>query len=171
MRKLIYILCCFALFSSLPLHAGELHDAILDSEVEKVTQLIKRGANVNEPDEDGIVPLTHAINTVGQEAVVRLLIEHGADVNAKHPLGQTPIVAAVVSDDRTILELLFKHGIDIQTADQYGDTPLHKASAYGELSAVSFLLENGADVNVKNSRGETPLMRARNEKTRRMFAK
>lgn len=95
----------------------------------------------------------------------------GADVNTKHPLGQTPMLAAIVSNDRTIQELLFKHGIDIRTADQYGDTPLHKASAYVELSAVSFLLENGADVNVKNSRGETPLMCARNEKTRRMFAK
>ena len=50
--------------------------------------LIKRGADVNLADVDGVTPLMEAAGT-GATEIVRMLLEHGADANLKDADGRT----------------------------------------------------------------------------------
>lgn len=98
----------------------------------------------------------------GNAAVVRLLLEHGAQPND----GESMYHAAEF-DHRECLEVLLEHGGDPSGRQEpYGNTPLYFLSGYKEFqpSCVSatrgmqWLLEHGADPNVPSSvSAEVPL--------------
>lgn len=56
----------------------ELHEAIIDKNIRRVRRLLKGGADVNAPDEDGATPLHYAA-AEGDLRLIRLLLEAGAD--------------------------------------------------------------------------------------------
>ena len=97
--------------------------------------------------------------------VVRLLLSHGADVNAKDQYEATPLHEAVYSGRTEIAELLIELGADVNAAaegsihdhgrvrHQWHDTPLHLAARNGDAALVKILLANGADVTAKNRDG------------------
>lgn len=104
--------------------------------------LINHGANVNyHVNETNETPLHNALAKAGRPYylyVVRLLVEKGADVNAKTiPNMDT---GAFMRDVRT-----------------KGETPLHRAAAYADEQTITFLIENGADKEVKDANGDSPL--------------
>ncbi len=99
-----------------------------------------------------------------QIASVKLLIEKGADVNAKYE-GCTPLMYAC---SKEIAKLLIEKGADVnaQAADGGtatsgqggGGTALMGASRGGDTDLVQFLLEQGANVNAKDKTGWTALL-------------
>ncbi len=104
--------------------------------------LIKHGANVNfsQPD-TGETALHSALAKAGRPYflyVVKLLIENGADVNAKTVPGKE--TGAFMRDVRT-----------------KGETPLHRAAAYADEHIISYLLENGADKEARDAHGDSPI--------------
>jgi uncharacterized protein len=104
--------------------------------------LIRHGANVNAALPDtGETPLHGALAKAGRPYylyVVRLLVERGADVNARTIPGQE--TGAFMRDVRT-----------------KGETPLHRAAAYADEAIIAFLLEHGADREARDSHGDSPL--------------
>lgn len=104
--------------------------------------LIGQGAEVNAAvDKTGETPLHNALAKAGRPYffyVVKLLIEKGADPNAKTIAGIT--TGAFMRDVRT-----------------KGETPLHRAAAYADERTISFLLENGADKEARDANGNSPL--------------
>jgi len=95
-------------------------------------------------------------------SLVRLLVEHGADVNARDKWDQTPLHLTEVNNlTHTLLAL----GADVRLRDQWGRTPLHNAAAnwvtfrHCEAAAgiVSALINAGAEINAVNEKGRTPL--------------
>src|SRR5437763_1977914 len=70
------------------------------------------------------VPLHHAANA----AVARLLIEHGAFVNAKGWMGATPLHDAAQHGRADVVKLLIEHGAFVNAKRERNDTPLHFAS-------------------------------------------
>jgi ankyrin repeat protein len=59
-----------------------LHKAAFAGDVERVKELLKKGADPNTKDKKGRTPL-HAAAYKGHVEVVKLLLEHGADPNIK----------------------------------------------------------------------------------------
>ena len=57
-------------------------------------------------------PLPNAVWEQNKE-IVELLINHGADVNAKNDDAGTPLHAASMKDNKEIVELLINRGADI----------------------------------------------------------
>ena len=95
--------------------------------------------------------------------MVQLLIEKGANLNAKSEYGETPLYLATKFKD--ITELLLSEGaeIDVKTADNYGTTLLHAAAQDGIKHLVEQLIKKGADINAKDFDRETPLYCAAHE--------
>lgn len=70
----------------------------------------------------------------GHYEVVKLLIEHGADVNARKGTYNTveiPLMYAVQYERFDIAKLLIDNGADVNTKDNDGKTPLMIATQSG----------------------------------------
>ena len=81
-------------------------------------------------------------------AKVKLLVEHGADVNARSNLERTPLlVAASFPGTVEILQLLLSKGADIHAKDKSGMHALGRAATYADVDVVRFLVEHGCDPN------------------------
>ena len=81
----------------------ELLEAVKKGEYKKVEELIKRGANVNEKDNDGWTALMHAASR-GHKEIVELLIKNGANVNEKGYNGRTALDYAKTDEIKEILK-------------------------------------------------------------------
>jgi ankyrin repeat protein len=100
----------------------------------------------------------HLAAEKGHNDVVKLLLEHKAEVDAKTESGETPLYLAAEKGHKDVAELLLSHGADVNAKDKnFGRTPLHEAAVFGHKDVVELLLAHGADINAKNKNGETPL--------------
>ena len=83
----------------------------------------------------------------GDEQVVRLLIEKGADVNACDADGNYALHHALENGHEQVARLLIEKGADVTACDANGNPALHYASNNGDEQVVRLLIEKEADVN------------------------
>ncbi len=125
-----------------------------------VEALISMGANVNTTNAIGSTPL-HFAAISGNLDIVRLLLENGAEVNAKTNGGDlpgvTPIHAAAFEGQTRIVELLLVKGADINAVTQSGYTPLRRSVDQGDLVMAKLLLEKGGNIETTDKYGLTLL--------------
>lgn len=67
--------------------------------------------------------------------IVKLLIERGAEINAKN------------KEDVKLTKLLLEHGANVNVENERGETPLYHAIENDDVELAKLLLEYGADVN------------------------
>ncbi|ORY38048.1 ankyrin [Neocallimastix californiae] len=60
----------------------------------------------------------------GNEAIVKYLVEHGADVNKKDNYGENSLFKACRSGNEAIVKYLVEHGANINKKDDCSKTPL-----------------------------------------------
>ncbi|MBX3734768.1 MAG: ankyrin repeat domain-containing protein [Verrucomicrobiae bacterium] len=110
----------------------------------------------------------------GNLKLATLLLDRGADVNARGNGSETALHVAARSGHRAVAELLIERGAHlndpgstIQHTDSpgnnlegvsRGNTPLHLAAHHGAPSLVDLLLARGAALEAKNDLGRTPLV-------------
>lgn len=108
------------------------------NQTECVRLLLAHGADPNRGRVESMeTPLHHALAGGAEIEVTRLLIQAGADVNAKTTPG------------------VFSYNFYGSTPTR-GETPLHRAAAFADLEVVRLLLQAGADRAVADVNGETP---------------
>ena len=92
--------------------------------------------------------------------MVKLLLQHGADPNAKTSRGDTPLhFAARHRDDLPTVKVLVAAGADVHARNSLGNTPLSGAAIMNRCAAGEYLIDHcGADVNTANMYGDTPLI-------------
>ncbi|MFN3234565.1 MAG: ankyrin repeat domain-containing protein [Gammaproteobacteria bacterium] len=118
---------------------------------EAVLSLLAEGAEVNYVDWLGNTPLGTA-SYWHKNDLVKLLVKHGADVNAGKD-GTTPLHRACERGELELVKWLFEHGADIHMAGKFCGTPLMIACKKGHDELVDWLIAQGADINnCKNSR-------------------
>ncbi|KAK5991264.1 Ankyrin repeat domain-containing protein 50 [Cladobotryum mycophilum] len=96
----------------------------------------------------------------GHHSVTKLLVEKGADVEAKDSeYGKTPLSWAAENGYEAVVKLLIENGADVESKDsKYSQTPLSWAARRGHEAIIKLLIEKGADVEAKDSEyGQTPL--------------
>ena len=95
-------------------------------------------------------------------AVVKLLLQRGADVRVMNQFGDTSLHEAGRWGHLDVVRLLLDNQADMSMTNQHGWTPLHFAAAYSQLEVARVLLEAGADVKAKdNVRAQLCVRRAR----------
>lgn len=111
---------------------------------------------------DGFTPIGLAAH-FGHEDAVKLLLELGANINARGTdgnLNNMPIHAAIAGNHEHIVKLLIDQGADIHVKCEgswrLGFTPLHVAAYFGRESMIRMLVDAGADRTATTDNGETP---------------
>ncbi|KAF7983532.1 hypothetical protein HWV62_21090 [Athelia sp. TMB] len=102
----------------------------------------------------------HMASDRGSLAIAQLLLEKGADVNAKKGTRGTPLQAASFEGHVEIAQLLLEKGADIHAKSGRYGTALQAASCQGHLKTIEMLLEQGADVNASGGQYGTALQGA-----------
>jgi ankyrin repeat protein len=107
--------------------------------------------------------------TASDVAMMRLLVEHGADTNLTNQDDTTPLmvaaglnwkdVASLGTESESIeaIQLCLEHGGDVNAANKRGETALHGAADRGADSVVAFLVSKGAKLDAKTKAGRIPL--------------
>jgi hypothetical protein len=122
-----------------------------------------RNINVNVKDDgDGMTPLHWAARN-GHVEIVRLLLQNGAEVNAKSNRGWTPLHwTTVIFGHIDILHLLVENGADLEVQDNDGWIVLHNAAFNGHLPFIQELISRyHVDINARDIDGRTALWWAR----------
>jgi ankyrin repeat protein len=96
----------------------------------------------------------------GDLAVVRALLQTGADITASRADGLTALHAAVYADHLEVADALLRAGARASGSNRYGVTPLYLAAVNGNAGMIRRLLDAGADPNAVDAGGETALMTA-----------
>ncbi|MDE2874096.1 MAG: ankyrin repeat domain-containing protein [Gemmatimonadota bacterium] len=141
------------------------------------------GADVGARDEDEYTPLLLATYHGGggtgggsaseMTAVVTVLLEAGADVNARgnvqntalhHAAGGKYVQRARDRYDHVetpdVVAALLAAGADVNARDLNGNRPLHHAASAEGVETVTMLIQAGADIRARDSEGNTPLLMA-----------
>lgn len=102
--------------------------------------LIERGADVNAAarNPQKVAPL-HAAASVADRDTMRLLLERGADPDAKQQAGYTALHSAALHGDRAMAELLLQHGAKRDVTSDDGKTPAMMAAEKGHHDLASWL--------------------------------
>jgi len=87
-------------------------------------------------------------------AIVKLLIEKGAEVNKK---GWAPLHYAAANGNDDVVQILIDHSAYVDAGSPNDTTPLMMAARGNHISTIKLLLDNGADLNVKNQIGMNAL--------------
>jgi len=108
-------------------------------------------------DTDGETPLMHAAER-GHEAIVKWLLNAGADVNSRSKEGWTPLLSATGKGQEGVVKLLLNAGADVNLGNKNSSTPLLCAVTQGNEAMVRLLLDTDeVDVDSMNGDGRTPL--------------
>ena len=110
--------------------------------------------------------LNACFNVNATPALVRLLLQRGADVTHTSSEGLTAL-HCVFSDpwldtDRpAITALLLEYGVDVNAKSKCGYTVLHRCVEKGFIESTRLLIVAGADVNAITHSGRTPFTMCR----------
>ncbi len=141
--------------------------------------LVRAGGDVESANGEGQT-LLMAVARTGRTDTARLLLDKGANVNAKEQWGgQTALMWAAAQQQPAMIRLLLKRGADVNARGKAQDwprwvtseprikiletggfTPLLYAAREGCKDCVTALLDGGADINLADPWGQTPLLMA-----------
>ena len=113
---------------------------------------------------DGYTALHYSCR-YGHIDMVRLLIKHKANVNARTDSGDTPLTLAVINKhDNVVHALLSDSQCLVDSKGQDGYTALHYSCRYGHVDIVRTLVKHKANINAKTDSDDTPLTLATRNK-------
>nr|XP_058926575.1 ankyrin repeat domain-containing protein 42 isoform X4 [Kogia breviceps] len=147
-------------------HFGSIHDAVRAGDVKQLSEMVERGASINEVDVlHKFTPLHWAAHS-GSLECLHWLLWHGADLSQATVRGWTAAhIAAIRGQDACMqdpsvtdkrewkpvhyaafhgrlgcLQLLIKWGCSIEDVDYNGNLPVHLAAMEGHLHCFKYLL-------------------------------
>ena len=136
---------------------GALHYAVLAGRLryaELLLNVCKCSPSVT--DVFGMSPLLCAVET-GKEAIVRLLLKHGASPDERNGASLTCLMISSINREPRIAQALIDHGAGVDALDGRGETVLMMAAQRGQTEFLDMLLRAGANKDLTTRQGETAL--------------
>lgn len=119
-----------------------------------------RSDQVRERDGRQATPLHHAARH-DQVAVIKMLLDSGAEMHAQDKHGHDALSYAVENKALGAARTLLDRGANVEApGGHYGGRVLHRAILNRDGEMVALLLERGADVQRVDDRGKSPLLQA-----------
>ncbi len=127
---------------------GILSRTAATGDLNAIRTVLDSGMDPNARDDSGTTLLHYAV-LHNRSDLMKLLLEHNADVNAAVTApgvetGATPLIYAVVEDNVPLVKLLISRGAHADVSYRSGTTALHVAASGGMTEVVRLLLQNGA---------------------------
>lgn len=140
--------------------ATPLHLAAALEDERMVNRLIACKADINAKcDQEMLRGQTALHIAAGRNCtkVMRILLDHGARVNARDVMAATPLHEAASHGSLDAAALLLKSGAAIDAKQADGQTPLFWTAVGGNVKVTRLLLDKGAEINARDYSELTPL--------------
>ena len=132
--------------------------AVRKSNLQTITHLLAKGADIDKRELGGATPLLLAIY-LNRLEIVQCLVRRGADVKLRDSY-ETPLTAAVQVGNLEMVEFLIDNGADPNDCDIRGTPPLIKAIKENKLAIVDLFFKKQIGDVVVDSERNTPLVAA-----------
>ena len=155
-------------------HTDELCAALKAGDAGRAKLAIEAGGSISSGRIWGVEkpPMIWAAMT-GDADCLRVLLEAGADVDARADMGDTALMWVVSKGRRDCIAVLLDAGADVNASDMAGLTVAMWAARYGankEASLIDTLVEAGADLRPTDSMRRTAATHAKIGGAREMAA-
>ena len=139
-------------------------EAVKNKEFEIARIFLQKGASVDQKDKLGNTVLWYAYDN-GDEEMMKLLIEHGINLNAAfNQGGGIPIVEAVKNKEFEIARMFLQKGASVDQEDVWGQRPLWYAYKNGDEEMIKLLIEHGVNLKAPFDVWKIPLIEAVKDK-------
>ena len=143
MKRIIFVILFFLLPGDAFAQEDAIHKAAYHGELQKVRDLLQKRANPNARDSFGGTALHAAMFQKNME-VVKILLDHGCDINAQGTgNGYTPLHDAVWADNEEALKLLLERGAKTNLKGKDGLTPYAKSQKEGKTKILKIFQSRG----------------------------
>ncbi len=115
----------------------ELMEAVRSGDLAAAQEIIGKGVFVDTGDDKGDTALIVAARR-GDVAMVRLLLQESANLNARNKGGQTALMQ-ISQNDSKIIPLLLENGADPDIRDNSGQTALERSQKVGLVDRIDLL--------------------------------
>jgi len=118
---------------------------------------------MNKRDERGKTSLMWACHVEGCDAIARLLMMNGANVNVRDEMGWTALHYAISrqtasEESSALVKELIAAGAQLDVVDNFGHTPLMVAARANQHTIARMLADAGASLDRRDKRGKTALI-------------
>ncbi|XP_077820245.1 ankyrin repeat domain-containing protein 42 isoform X8 [Macaca mulatta] len=136
-------------------HFGSIHDAVRAGDVKQLSEIVERGASINEVDVlHKFTPLHWAAHSGSLEA----LIMNGANLTAQDERGCTPLHLAATHGHSFTLQIMLRSGVDPSVTDKREWRPVHYAAFHGRLGCLQLLVKWGCSIEDVDYNGNLPAL-------------
>jgi ankyrin repeat protein len=146
--------------------------------ISTIKLLLDNGADINVKVERQTAEITalHHASAVSDTEMVRLLLQHGADMTIENIHGQKPLELAIERGSHEVVKLLlgeeapvFTHNNTNIDVDAHNRNILHLAARHGELDTYLLVAGTGIDPSLRDAKGDDVLSYAASSGSLQVF--
>lgn len=141
-------------------YIDELFNAVAENDLKTIESALINGVSPNITSKNNMSLLHKSCTLKKRVPFARILVDHGADINAVDAKGRTPLLCAVTTGAPVMVRFLIEAGAEVNIADADGHTALMEACRIGNLSIIKKLLLNKANRSTKDTMGQSALAHA-----------
>nr|NQU91707.1 ankyrin repeat domain-containing protein [Bacteroidota bacterium] len=131
--------------------------SIVNRHTELSLFFIENGADLNNQNQDGYMPL-HWAALRGDSLIIEALIDKGANLDMETTTNETALNMAASRGYVQVVKILVENNANPEISNDYQRTPLITAARErGGIETIKILVEGGANIDATDFFGDTPL--------------